>query len=303
MKKLCFVIVLCFSQSALSAEDEMSPLLAMTLAELGQIQFSTSATLTATPLDKVPASITLISREMIDDSGARNLYELVDIHTPGLQRMVNATAGTGNALGFRGLVHSDKFLIMVNGQIMSALTQPLARTEHSLALLGDIDYIEVVRGPGSSVHGPGAITGIIHIHTFDSSSHEGFEASFRQGFGEQFNTADFKWSHKFNDDNGFFLYYGIDNYDGADADDAPYILSTDLNSGSLNFPAGEPIAGISNDRAAYRGQLRHKLQMQLDGNKYKAWLRYTKGGDQFVSGWTRLNNVGSLLPEKRGSGY
>ncbi len=303
MKKLFFVIAWCFSQSALSAEDEISSLLTMSLAELGQVQVSTSATLAATPLDKVPASVTLISREMIENSGARDLYELVDIHTPGFQRMLSHTAGTGNAVGLRGLIHSDKFLIMVNGQVMSDRTQPLARTEHSLALLGDINYIEVVRGPGSSVYGPGAITGIIHIHTFDSTSFEGFEASFRQGFGGQFNALDLKWGHRFNEDTGVFVYYGIDNYDGADASDAPYINSTSFNSGSVNVVAGQPIAGISNDRAAFRGMLRHKLQMQLDGDKYKAWIRYTKGGEQFVSPWSQLNNAGSLLPEKQASGY
>ena len=45
-------------------------------------------------LEKTPASITVISREMIKISGARNITELLEIYVPGFQYMFNKWNGT-----------------------------------------------------------------------------------------------------------------------------------------------------------------------------------------------------------------
>jgi len=112
-----------------SARGEQITLLDLTLEELGQLQFSSSATLVENPLDKTPASITVISREMIENSGARNLEELVDIHVSGLQVMRHHAQGV--RMGLRGSVHLRKYLVMVNGCIMNSITNLDAITERA----------------------------------------------------------------------------------------------------------------------------------------------------------------------------
>jgi len=44
-------------------------------------------------------------------------------------------------------------------------------SERDLPFLGDIEQIEVVRGPGSIVYGPGAVAMVIAIKTKDASDH------------------------------------------------------------------------------------------------------------------------------------
>ena len=69
-----------------------------------------------------PAAITTITREQIDQTGARSLDELLEIYVPGLQIMFKDTGG--HPLGFRGIIsdRNNKFLILVNVRIMNERT-------------------------------------------------------------------------------------------------------------------------------------------------------------------------------------
>lgn len=116
-------------------------------------------------LDKSPMSITIITKDLIKISGARNISELLEIYVPGFQYMFNKWYGT--LWGLRG-VTSDrncKLIYLVNGHKLNTQARDGFMSETVLGLLNDIERVEVLRGPAGLVYGSGAIAGIINIVT------------------------------------------------------------------------------------------------------------------------------------------
>ncbi len=126
-----------------------------------------SATRIRTTSRQVPASVTRIDQGMIQHSGARSLNEVFDIFVPNVQIMRHLLVP--DIIGIRGIINypPNKYLQLVNGHIVNLRSTEGAVTERDLPKLGDIYYIDVVREPGSVVYGPGAISGVINIVTYN----------------------------------------------------------------------------------------------------------------------------------------
>ncbi len=262
----------------LYAQEQVSlqEILQMSLEELMNVEIDLG-TLIGIEYSKVPAAITRITHEQIELSGARSMTELLDIYVPNIQVMRHSFARSH--IGIRGIIGDteDKYLLLVNGRVMNSLTYADAGSERDLSMLGDIAHIDIVRGPGSVVHGPGAVAGVINVETLESRTFEGTEVTARQGFTEQFTSVDMKHTVKFSQDAGLFFYYGLSDYPGADQDDSP--LKYSLSDEEQNIEAGEPVPfDIPEDNQAYRSQLKHKLHVQFSSENTEAWVRYTRGG-------------------------
>ena len=258
----------------------------LNLEELLQAKIAPPPSLTRTAKRLIPAAVTTITREQIDRSAARSLDELLEIYVPGLQIMFKDTGG--HPLGFRGIIsdRNNKFLILVHGRIMNERTTSGAIPERFLSMLGDIEQIEVVRGPGSAIYGPGAIAGVVSITTYNGLSFEGTDVKVRQGFIEQFSSFEMRHGTKMSENSGLFVYYGIDTYQGANQDDASLIYShtflTDNGAGP-QVRAQRPVSfNISNLRGAYRDNTRHKLHLHYTHGGLDSWFRYTRGGTTAV---------------------
>jgi outer membrane receptor for ferrienterochelin and colicins len=264
---LCIVLLISF----ISAED----LLDLDLEELRNVEIDTAATLTKTDIRRSPAAITRITQKMIKRSGARSLEELLEIFVPNYQVLRHHFAGTNS--GFRGTLSdlNDKTLLLVNGRVMNHRSFYGADSEFKLSMLGDIHHIDVIRGPGSSTYGPGAISGVISIHTFNSNNFEGSEVSFRQGFIEEFSTFEMKLGHRFDDNTGLFIYAGGDSYQGSDSGDSPIHFGTTVNGTAPNHNTG---INFANDKEAFRDRPRLKLHMEYNVANLDLWVRYTRGG-------------------------
>ncbi len=85
------------------------------LEELMNIPVVSTATLTETKPRLVPAAVTTITEEQIKASGARSLFELLDIYVPNLQWIRHHWES--DHLGLRGIIsdRDDKYLLLVNG--------------------------------------------------------------------------------------------------------------------------------------------------------------------------------------------
>lgn len=116
-------------------------------------------------LEKTPASITVISKDMIKISGARNISELLEIYVPGFQYMFNKWNGT--LWGLRGVANdrNTKIIYLVNGHKLNTQARDGFQGETVLGLLDDIERVEVLRGPAGLVYGSGAIAGIVNVIT------------------------------------------------------------------------------------------------------------------------------------------
>jgi outer membrane receptor protein involved in Fe transport len=188
----------------------------------------------------------------------------------------------GGAIGIRGVIsdRNTKILLLVNGRVMNHRGVFGVLSERMISVLGDIEYIDVVRGPGSAIYGPGAIAGVINIVTYDGLSFEGGDVQIRQGFVEEFTSLELRYGKKLAEDHGFFIYYGVDLYGGADQSDAPFFFSNDfLADGGQQVTALDAVPfTISDDRQAYQGDPRHKVHIAYEHGGFDAWVRYTRGG-------------------------
>ena len=173
MKKLFCTLFLiigsCHVQSAASASSDQSldDLLNLPLNQLRNIRVkSTTSALKITPREE-PSAVTIITHEMIKNSGVRRLDDAFEIFVPNFQ-ISSHNVGQDKG-GIRGMTtdRDNKILTLVNGKIMNHVTSIGGFTEKVFPMLDDIKRIEVVRGPGAVVWGPGAISGVINIITFD----------------------------------------------------------------------------------------------------------------------------------------
>jgi outer membrane receptor protein involved in Fe transport len=266
-------------------DGDVDKLLSMDLEQLADLDVVESSvtvptgTLTATTTKTVsPSTVTRITREMIQYSGARNLDELLDIFVPNLQ-VIRHTAHYSH-VGIRGTIsdREDKYLLRVNGRTMNQRFLVGADSERDLPMLRDIDHVDVIRGPGSTTYGPGAIAGVISITTLNGTTFEGLDVNVRQGFEQYMTTTEMRWGKSLGEDSGIFMYYGYGDQPGADADASPLIYG---RSGALPnaYPpnvAGEPAPFIYPNDEMGLGP-KHKLHFQFTKDTFEFWTRYTKG--------------------------
>ena len=156
-----------------------------------------------------------------------------------------------------------------------------ALTERDLILNGDIEEIDVVRGPGSATYGPGAVMGVISQKTFSGLTFQGSDVKIRQGFFDQYSSAEFKYGKKFDENTGFFVYGGIADIQGANKDYAPMRQGWEYDSpiyGHVGAGDDIPNGDLHNFGDSYEDSPHAKLHMQYDSGGFTAWARYTHGG-------------------------
>lgn len=262
----------------------------LTLQELANIQVYTGS-LTSSDKRAIPGALTTITQEMIEKSGTRRMDELLEIYVPNLQ-MLRQTFQMP-PIGMRGILKDDdaSILYMVNGRILNRRSLQGAVQERDLPLMGDIHHIDVLRGPNSAVYGPGGVTGIINVVTFDGDSFEGHDVKVRVGALEEFNSVEARSSFRWGEDSRLFITGGVTEYDGADPDESPFFLSKSFAavSNTLNVTPGEAFEfRVPNDHASARDQLKKKFYLQFNKDAFEFWARYTNGGSFLTTNRNKL---------------
>lgn len=273
----------CSPASAAEAAIAVDDLFELDVEQLMQVQASGSATITPTAERRMPAAITAISPRMIKDSGARNLFDLLEIYVPNFHYLPHHYEAAH--MGMRSIIgdRDDKYLIVVNGRVLNERTHYGALSERDLPMLGDIQKIEVVRGPGSVVYGPGAVSMVINIQTQNYQQHDDDNLIIKASEGERFQSLELKNSIDFSEggDHGLLLYGAISNYDGATPDDSPLVYGlSDTTLWGVEVNAGEQSSiDPPNNRGAYRDLAKLKLHADYQYRDFRAWIRYSRGGE------------------------
>lgn len=112
--------------------------------------------------DQTMSSVSVITRAEISSSQNQSTVELLRERIPGLDFLTTGGPGHQVSTFLRG-TSSDQFLLMVDGNIIGSATTGSAALE--LIPLDNIERIEVLRGPRSSLYGSEAIGGVIQIFT------------------------------------------------------------------------------------------------------------------------------------------
>ncbi|GAB2180803.1 TonB-dependent vitamin B12 receptor [Denitratisoma sp. agr-D3] len=135
------------------------------------------ATRVPTRANELLSDVTVVGREDIQRAGHQSLPELLS-SLPGIQFSRNGGPGSSGSLFIRGS-NSSHALVLVDGQRLSSATTGTTAIEH--IPVEQIERIEILRGPASSLYGSDAIGGVIQIYTRDPAEKPAPSAAL--GFG------------------------------------------------------------------------------------------------------------------------
>jgi iron complex outermembrane recepter protein len=187
----CGLVLAASCLSVMARQDRSDPgknmdLTAMNIEDLMNIKV-TSVSKTEQKLSRTASAVFVIEREDIQHSGALNIPDLLRM-VPGVE-VAQITSNTW-AIGVRGFNSrfSNKLLVMLDGRAVYTPSFGGVFWDTLDVPLGDIERIEVIRGPGGSVWGANAVDGVVNIITRKSSETQGTlvtsgGGNINQGFG------------------------------------------------------------------------------------------------------------------------
>lgn len=197
-------------------------------------------------LDETPGAVTIIDRDMIRLSGARDVADLLRL-VPGFQ--TSTTFETGAPLasyhgGFDG--YSARIQVLVDGRsVYSPYFFGGTATGLQSVALADIERIEVLRGSNSAAYGARAMLGVINIvtrHTVDTLGGQANVATGENGIRDA--QASIGW--------------------GGDA--ATFRLGLDRRADDgLSGSNGHNLINRVNFRADLRASARDEIELRLGG--------------------------------------
>jgi vitamin B12 transporter len=226
-----------------------------------------TASRTSQARENVIGDVTVIDRQEIERMGAGSVTDVLRMQ-PGVQINANGGAGTSSSVYLRG-TNDQHVVVLVDGLRINSAT--LGTTAYENIPLAQIERIEILRGPASSLYGADAIGGVIQIFTRKNSTDKPLiNAAVGLGY---FNTK----TAEFGINGGFkALKYGVN------------ISSMDTDS----FSAKRIRTGEDDDNDGY-----HNLStsgfLELELKEGHSWgLQYfeSKGRNHYDSGYNNYGN-------------
>ncbi|MBF0225320.1 MAG: TonB-dependent receptor [Desulfobacterales bacterium] len=159
-----FLLLAIFSPKFSYGSDKDSADLELSFYELENQMVVTAARQTQ-KMNEAPASMSVVTAEDIRQLGATQIGEA-------LRMIVGVHFGYTNASsmfagGIRGFhkVPSNKIVLLIDGIPWSLETYAFPLFNYMPISIEEIDRIEVLRGPGSSLYGPNSMFGVINLIT------------------------------------------------------------------------------------------------------------------------------------------
>jgi iron complex outermembrane receptor protein len=196
-----------------AAEPSNSGLTDLSIQELMNIEV-TSASKKAQKFSEVPAAIFVITNEDIRRSGARNVPEALRL-APGVD--VAAIGGGRYAVTIRGANSrfANKLLVLIDGRSVYTPLFSGVIWESVGPVLGDIDRIEVIRGPGAAIWGANAVNGVINIISKHSAETQGVRISAGTGTQDR-GFATVQYGGRLSQDTTYRVYGKTDVHSASD---------------------------------------------------------------------------------------
>ncbi len=187
-----------------------------------------SATKTQTPYYAIGSSVSIITSEEISKKQFTNVIDLLK-EIPGLSVFQLGGPGMLAYVNMRG-TNTNHVLVLINGAEMNDPSSVSNAFDFSSLNTNDIDRIEIVRGPQSTLYGSDAIAGVINIFTKQGDVKSQYSFS-GEGGSNNFYRGNFSVSGKQNLV-GYFITAGRSGSDGISA--ANSIYGNDENDGFTN---------------------------------------------------------------------
>lgn len=179
----------------------------------GELPVVLSVSRLAQPLNEVPGAVTVIDRELIRRSGARDLAEVLRL-VPGFLLTYRSGANPQASYHAGMDVYGSRMQVYVDGRSLYSSFY-LGDTHVALRgiVLEDVERIEVLRGSNSASYGANAFLGVLNIVTRDAADTHGAmlsltggesgvaDATVRYGWGDE--RASYRLTAARRKDNGF----------------------------------------------------------------------------------------------------
>lgn len=188
LSNLFLMLSIGFSPLCLSEEED---LFTLSLEELMMVEVS-GAAFSDDSILAAPASVTVFSSNDIRRLGVKWVHELAN-YVPGFQSKRQSDNAHVYSLSSRGRqigTGTRSVKIVINGlAVTSGYIASSSATIYGIPT-DNISKVEFIRGPGSAVHGSGALLGIINIETYNDNSSVGISAGNHQYHGGFFNLVE-----------------------------------------------------------------------------------------------------------------
>jgi vitamin B12 transporter len=164
------VVAICVLDAAVAGAQTSVPPLFVTASRAEQ------------PLTDLLADVTIIGPDEIARAGPGGLVALLQ-RQPGIEIVTNGGPGSTSGVFMRG-ANAAQTLVLIDGLRVSSSTS--GTTSLEAIPLEQIDHIEILRGPASSLYGADAIGGVIQV--FMRKGGNAFTANGGAGYGT-YNTS------------------------------------------------------------------------------------------------------------------
>jgi iron complex outermembrane receptor protein len=150
-----------------------------------------TATRLQQPLIEAPASVTVIDRDWIQNSQARDIHELLRM-VPGF--VVGSASGGRPIVSYHGFAEQfvRQLQVLVDGRSIYTSVNGGVQWGALDLTPDDIERIEVIRGPNAAAYGSNAFFAIINILTRHSAETQGHQVSTRLGSN---GVRDLRWRY------------------------------------------------------------------------------------------------------------
>jgi iron complex outermembrane recepter protein len=158
-----FGVSLCGALAGAAEAQTAQDLSRLSMEELVNIEI-TSVSKRAEPLRNAAAAIYVISGDDIRRAGATSIPDALRL-APNLQvARIDASQYAISARGFNTTT-SNKLLVLIDGRSVYTPLYSGVFWDVQDVVLGDIERIEVISGPGGTLWGSNAVNGVINIIT------------------------------------------------------------------------------------------------------------------------------------------
>ncbi len=124
-------------------------------------------------LTTAPAAVSVVTPQQIEIAGSHASVGKTMEHQLGVDVVQSGANDFNiNSRGFNNSINR-RMLVLVDGRDPSTPLINLNEWNSLSSLLGDVQTIEVVRGPGSALYGPNAYNGVVNIRTTDPKETQG----------------------------------------------------------------------------------------------------------------------------------
>jgi iron complex outermembrane receptor protein len=220
----------------------------------------------AQPLDEAPGAVTILDRNYIRNSGARDVADLLRV-VPGFQTTTSFETDAPMA-SYHGRIDdwSNRIQVLVDGRsVYSGNLQGSTGLGLQTLSLDDIERIEVLRGSNSAAYGARAFLGVINIVSRDARETAGQRVRLNAGDGGVADAyaavgwgdagTSYRLSADSRGDMGLRGAYGVNRVSRLNFSSAislPSAASLELRAGSMGVDAGRGALGSPGNIARSR---------------------------------------------------